>query len=246
MRCCFCRWIDPREGNCKKVKGLPYGWEVAHSKAIGPYMIDHTTWKTYLPEQVPELWLGYLNAKTGRSGTMSPRNKAKKIGSSGVRSSTPKRRSAVRRRAPESSGLQQQQTMSVGMGDNNMMVGKLMKQMEVLHSELVSARVEQPTESTDDQRTVSTALRVANEELKALAEARTKAEAEASEENMKLVVRKTRVHTRSAVAGKENMEKSPKKQKVSSGQGLQAAIGRTRALRNKVRDNCQALGVQVT
>lgn len=243
-------WIDPREGTVKKTKGLPYGWEVAHNKTIGPYMIDHTTWKTYLPEQVPELWLGYLNAKSGRSGRASHGNKGHKLGNSGVRSSIPNRRRSLRqRRSSHSSGLQQ--TTSAGMGgdNNNAMVGKLMKQMEVLHSELVSARVVQPAVSvitTQDKKVFSTALRAATEEIERLTKTRTDAEAEAAEEKLKLVVRKTRMDTRSAMAAKENTETSPKpKHKTSTGKVLQAAIGQNRKLRNKVRENCQALGAVV-
>ena len=181
-------------------KGLPYGWEVAYDTSVGPYMIDHTTWKTYLPEEVPEHWLAYLNAKAGRSGRLSPRKRQKKVGNTGVRSSTPNRRQTLRRRNSQtmpSSGFHQ--TMS-GIAENNILVGKLMKQiegklmkqMDGLHTELVKSRTDQTIASSKERQTVTAAVRSATKELDKLATARAKAEAKSMQDKLKFATRKTR------------------------------------------------------
>lgn len=229
-------------------KGLPYGWEVAYDTSVGPYMIDHTTWKTYLPEEVPEHWLAYLNAKAGRSGRLSPRKRQKKVGNTGVRSSTPNRRQTLRRRNSQtmpSSGFHQ--TMS-GIAENNILVGKLMKQiegklmkqMDVLHTELVKSRTDQTIASSKERHTVTAAVRSATKELDKLATARAKAEAKSMQDKLKFATRKTRATSRSAVAAKcrENLQTSPQN---GNSVGPKVAIGKTRAFELKVRQNCQIL-----
>eukprot|EP00039_Didymoeca_costata_P026646 m.16310 g.16310 ORF g.16310 m.16310 type:complete len:330 (-) comp5657_c0_seq2:92-1081(-) len=45
-------WIDPRPYSSAPGQ-LPRGWELAVNPYMGPYFIDHNTWTTYLPEDVP-------------------------------------------------------------------------------------------------------------------------------------------------------------------------------------------------
>jgi len=37
-------------------KDPKHGWEIQRDPIIGPYMIDHNSWRTYLPEEAPLMW----------------------------------------------------------------------------------------------------------------------------------------------------------------------------------------------
>eukprot|EP00049_Salpingoeca_infusionum_P027081 m.30204 g.30204 ORF g.30204 m.30204 type:complete len:156 (-) comp9260_c0_seq3:1844-2311(-) len=51
-------WIDPRESSepTDTAEGrLPRGWQRAFDERVGEYYIDHNTWSTYLPEELPAI-----------------------------------------------------------------------------------------------------------------------------------------------------------------------------------------------
>jgi len=68
-------WIDPRPkgGAAGASDTLPRGWQIAQDADHGTYVIDHNTWRTYLPAEAPRRIQRILDARQAVDAAVSPR-----------------------------------------------------------------------------------------------------------------------------------------------------------------------------
>jgi Tfp pilus assembly protein PilV len=241
------------------------GWEVAYDPQIGPYIIDHASWKTYLPEEVPTQWLSHLSASYGRTNHHKPPQRQKvSVGTlANTTNATPAPANSLSPRKPSSkkafnatpsravkASSRSVKPSSRERAADTVLAGKLMKQMQVLHSELVDARKHNQTTTEGEGRFTTTVAAAADREMSVLSAKRTAAEAAAAEQQLEFVACKARINTRNVVAvdgvaaldGKENAMAAVATE--GSADSPEAALDAVRELASSIRQQCRVLGAE--
>ena len=241
------------------------GWEAAYDLQIGPYLIDHSSWKTYLPEDVPTQWTSHLTASYGCKHkhpqpqsmnspicSISPSKASRMMGITGkpfpscahpnkVTSPKPSRvtKKTNGRSVKAASNSHHERAAS------SILTGKVMNQMQVLHSELVFAR-KHGNGTTDGLLGAIAAS--AQLEISALAAKRTNAESNAAEQQLDLIAWKSRINTRTS-ATIDTIDVLDEKEhsksvitRTGSVMGRESAIKAVCELETQIRQQCNALG----